>query len=67
MEKLLPNSRGRVLFADDDRAARESLTEVLCRLGFDGQSSANATQVLVATQFRSRKGRARLFGSATTV
>ncbi len=41
-----PDSCGRVLFADDDRAAREGLAEMLRRLGFTCECAANASEAL---------------------
>jgi CheY-like chemotaxis protein len=46
MEILPPNSRGRVLFADDDQAAREGLTAMLRRVGYDCASAASAGEAL---------------------
>lgn len=41
-----PDTRGRVLFADDDRAAREGLAEMLRRLGYTCECAANAPEAL---------------------
>ncbi len=46
MEILPPNSRGRVLFADDDQAAREGLTLMLRKVGYDCTSVPNAAEAL---------------------
>lgn len=41
-----PDTCGRVLFADDDRAAREGLAEMLRRLGYTCECAANAPEAL---------------------
>jgi CheY-like chemotaxis protein len=41
-----PDSCGRVLFADDDRAAREGLAEMLRRLGYTCECAATAGEAL---------------------
>jgi len=41
-----PDTCGRVLFADDDRAAREGLAEMLRRLGFTCDCAASAAEAL---------------------
>lgn len=46
MEIAPPNSRGRVLIADDDRAAREGIQAMLRKLGYACESAANADQAL---------------------
>ena len=46
MQPRPPNTCGRVLFADDDRAARESLAELLRRLGYTCECAATATEAL---------------------
>ncbi len=46
MENPSSESRGRVLFADDDRAAREGLAEMLRRLGYSCETAPNATEAL---------------------
>jgi CheY-like chemotaxis protein len=46
MEILPPNSRGRVLFADDDQAARDGLTAMLRKVGYDCTSVPNAGEAL---------------------
>ena len=54
METTNPVSRGRVLFADDDRALREGLATMLRRFGFDCHcvaSGAEAMQVMRSVEF----------------
>jgi len=46
MDPQPSNSRGCVLIADDDRAAREGLLLMLRRLGYTCESAANADQAL---------------------
>ncbi len=46
MENSPTESRGRVLFADDDRAAREGLAEMLRRLGYACDTAPNASEAL---------------------
>lgn len=46
MDNSSPESRGSVLFADDDRAAREGLSEMLRRLGYACDSAATAAEAL---------------------
>jgi len=46
MDSRPPNSRGCVLIADDDRAAREGLLLMLRRLGYTCESAINADQAL---------------------
>ncbi len=46
METSPPASRGRVLFADDDRAAREGLAEMLRRHGYACTTAATADEAL---------------------
>jgi CheY-like chemotaxis protein len=50
METQLPDSRGRVLFADDDRAAREGLTTMLRKVGYACESAATAAEALEKLQ-----------------
>src|SRR6478609_11803193 len=47
MDPRPPNSRGCVLIADDDRAARDSLLLMLRRLGYTCESATTADQALV--------------------
>ncbi len=46
METQPPQSRGRVLFADDDRAAREGLTAMLRKMGYACESATTAAEAL---------------------
>src|SRR4051794_29718153 len=46
MDSQPANSRGRVLFADDDQGARDSLLLMLRRLGYNCESAATAEQAL---------------------
>jgi len=46
MQPHPPDSRGRVLFADDDQAAREGLAEMLRRLGYTCETAPNATEAV---------------------
>lgn len=46
MEILPPNTRGRVLFADDDQAARDGLTVMLRRVGYTCESAATGAEAL---------------------
>lgn len=46
MSLPLSNSRGRVLFADDDGAGRDALVDMLRRLGYACESAASATEAL---------------------
>ncbi|HEX2860073.1 MAG TPA: response regulator [Lacunisphaera sp.] len=46
MNPRAPDSRGRVLFADDDRAAREGLAEMLRRLGYTCETVADAGEAV---------------------
>ena len=46
MQTRPPDSCGRVLFADDDRAAREGLAEMLRRLGYTCECAATAAEAL---------------------
>lgn len=46
MQPRPPDSCGRVLFADDDRAAREGLAEMLRRLGYTCECAASAAEAL---------------------
>lgn len=46
MNSRPPDTCGRVLFADDDRAAREALAEMLRRLGYTCECAANAAEAL---------------------
>jgi len=54
MDAVNHESRGRVLFADDDRALREGLTAMLRRYGYECHSvatAAEAAEVLRAVEF----------------
>lgn len=46
MQTRPPDSCGRVLFADDDRAARDGLAEMLRRLGYTCECATNADEAL---------------------
>ena len=46
MEARPEGNRGRILFADDDRAAREGLAEMLRRHGYDCATAANAAEAI---------------------
>jgi CheY-like chemotaxis protein len=46
----VPDNRGRVLFADDDRAAREGLATMLRRNGFTCECAATAAEALAQLQ-----------------
>ena len=46
MQTPSPETRGRVLFADDDRAAREGLAEMLRRLGYTCETATTADEAV---------------------
>lgn len=46
MQPQSPDTRGRVLFADDDEAAREGLAEMLRRLGYTCETAATAVEAI---------------------
>lgn len=46
METRPPDSRGRVLFADDDQAAREGLATMLRRLGYTCETAVSADEAV---------------------
>ena len=46
MQPHPPDTRGRVLFADDDRAAREGLAEMLRRLGYTCETATTAAEAV---------------------
>lgn len=50
METRPPDSRGRVLFADDDQAAREGIATMLRRLGFTCETGGNADEAIARLQ-----------------
>jgi CheY-like chemotaxis protein len=46
MEPQSPDTKGRVLFADDDQAAREGLAEMLRRMGYTCETAATADEAV---------------------
>jgi CheY-like chemotaxis protein len=47
MDSVTPDSLGRVLFADDDDAAREGMAVLLRRLGFECECASTADEAIV--------------------